>query len=179
MHGAYTDGTICHPIMRVSIIPVARQRESPAGPNVPCERRTGPAEPHHHDTPVNDSYFSSWATITPHRGTGSQSTQRQRDQAGASIGTSTPCPPSRDSAKAQPAPTFPASAGPIPRSASSSQCDSTASSDRKNRCARGIQPCSLSSDSTTSVALPTMRSRSTEPKYRESKLLSRLSPIMK
>jgi hypothetical protein len=91
------------------------QRESPAGPNVPCERRTDPAEPHHHDTPVNDSYFSSWATITPHRGTGSQSTQRQRDRAGASIGTSTPCPPSRDSAKAQPAPTFPASAGPVPR----------------------------------------------------------------
>ena len=28
------------------LIPVARQRESPAGPNVPCERRTDPAEPH-------------------------------------------------------------------------------------------------------------------------------------
>jgi hypothetical protein len=27
------------------LIPVARQRESPAGPNVPCERRTDPAEP--------------------------------------------------------------------------------------------------------------------------------------
>ena len=25
--------------------PLARQRESPAGPNVPCERRTDPAEP--------------------------------------------------------------------------------------------------------------------------------------
>ena len=47
---------------------------------------------------------------TPH------STKRQRDRAGASIGTSTPCSPSRDSAKAEPAPTFPASAGPIPRS---------------------------------------------------------------
>ena len=27
-------------------IPVARQRESPTGPNVPCERRTDPAEPY-------------------------------------------------------------------------------------------------------------------------------------
>jgi hypothetical protein len=27
------------------LIPVARQRESPTGPNVPCERRTDPAEP--------------------------------------------------------------------------------------------------------------------------------------
>jgi hypothetical protein len=27
------------------LIPVARQRESPAGPNVPCKRRTDPAEP--------------------------------------------------------------------------------------------------------------------------------------
>jgi hypothetical protein len=28
------------------LIPLARQRESPTGPNVPCERRTDPAEPH-------------------------------------------------------------------------------------------------------------------------------------
>ena len=28
-----------------TLIPLARQRESPAGPNVPCERRTDPAEP--------------------------------------------------------------------------------------------------------------------------------------
>ena len=28
-----------------TLIPLARQRDSPAGPNVPCERRTGPAEP--------------------------------------------------------------------------------------------------------------------------------------
>jgi hypothetical protein len=41
----------------------------------------------------------------------------ERDRAAASIGTSTPCSPSRASAKAQPVPTFPASAGPIPRSA--------------------------------------------------------------
>ncbi|MEY4327285.1 MAG: hypothetical protein RIS24_3456, partial [Verrucomicrobiota bacterium] len=27
------------------LIPLARWRESPAGPNVPCERRTDPAEP--------------------------------------------------------------------------------------------------------------------------------------
>jgi hypothetical protein len=27
------------------LIPLARQRESPTGPNVPCERRTDPAEP--------------------------------------------------------------------------------------------------------------------------------------
>ena len=27
------------------LIPLARQRESSAGPNVPCERRTEPAEP--------------------------------------------------------------------------------------------------------------------------------------
>ena len=29
-----------------TLLPIARQRESPAGPNVPCERRTDPAEPH-------------------------------------------------------------------------------------------------------------------------------------
>jgi len=28
-----------------TLIPLARPRESPAGPNVPCERRTDPAEP--------------------------------------------------------------------------------------------------------------------------------------
>jgi hypothetical protein len=28
-----------------TLIPVARPRESRAGPNVPCERRTDPAEP--------------------------------------------------------------------------------------------------------------------------------------
>ena len=28
-----------------TLIPLARQRESPTGPNVPCERRTDPAEP--------------------------------------------------------------------------------------------------------------------------------------
>jgi hypothetical protein len=27
------------------LVPLARQRESSAGPNVPCERRTDPAEP--------------------------------------------------------------------------------------------------------------------------------------
>ena len=27
------------------LIPLARQRESSGGPNVPCERRTDPAEP--------------------------------------------------------------------------------------------------------------------------------------
>jgi hypothetical protein len=167
-----------------TLLPLARQRESPAGPNVPCERRTDPAEPttaHKPQAPapalrhrktgvgppgyaaflqnapvvrhtrgftpgwyavprwgtpnaspsssphtpsaittthrINDDCFSSTATIKPpHRGTGPQSTKRQRDRAGASIGTSTPCSPSRDSAKAQLAPTFPASAGPIPRS---------------------------------------------------------------
>ena len=145
------------------LIPLARQRESPAGPNVPCERRTDPAEPppptsprrqpqhsatakqviapgvmrrsfrtlrwcaipgvspragmrcpvgalrtpHNPQSPhrlhvpsapsalttkhrVNDVCFSSTATIKPpHRGTGPQSTKRQRDRAGASIGTST------------------------------------------------------------------------------------------
>jgi hypothetical protein len=175
------------------LIPVARQRESLAGPNVPCERRTDPAEPPPPTSPqrqpqhsatatqvwpprvyaaflqnapvvrhtrgftpgwypvprwgtpnaspspeppppprpylphrphaittthrVNDDCFSSTATIKPsHTGTYPQSTKRQRDRAGASIGTSTSLSPSRDSAKAQPAPTFPASAGPIPRS---------------------------------------------------------------
>ena len=40
----------------------------------------------------------------------------QRNRAAASLGTSTPKSPSRDSANAKPVPTFPASAGPIPRS---------------------------------------------------------------
>ena len=42
--------------------------------------------------------------------------QAERDRSKASIGTSSPYSPSRDSAKAQPVPTFPASTGPIPRS---------------------------------------------------------------
>jgi hypothetical protein len=33
------------------LIPLARQRESPTGPNVPCERRTDPAEPHRPQAP--------------------------------------------------------------------------------------------------------------------------------
>jgi len=148
------------------LIPLARQRESPTGPNVPCERRTDPAEPHRPQAPgaspgtpppqhrcgppgvcgvpsertdcapypgvspraglrspvgalqtphlsqsphrlrvptfptaptaittthrINDDCFSSTATIKPsHTGTYPQSTKRQRDRAGASIGTST------------------------------------------------------------------------------------------
>jgi hypothetical protein len=145
------------------LIPFARQRESLAGPNVPCERRTDPAEPRRGTDPqrqpwhsatakqvrapggmrrsfrthrlcaisggspragmrcpvgalrtphlsqiphrlhvpsapsaittthrVNDDCFSSTATIKPpHRGTCPQATKRQRDRAGASIGTST------------------------------------------------------------------------------------------
>jgi hypothetical protein len=170
-----------------TLIPLARPRESSSCLNVPCERRTYPAEPHRPQAPgaspgtlppqnrcehpgecgvpsersgcaahpgfhpglvcgaplghserrttpraprapralsaittthrVSDDCFSSMATTKPsHRGTYPQPTQRQRDRAGASIGTSTSWFPSRDSAKAQPAPTFPASAGPIPRS---------------------------------------------------------------
>ena len=33
------------------LIPLARQRESPTGPNGPCERRTDPAEPHRPQAP--------------------------------------------------------------------------------------------------------------------------------
>ena len=58
------------------LIPVARQRESSAGPNVPCERRTDPAEPP--------------PTTHPKRQPNDRTTRRQRDRAGASIGTSTP-----------------------------------------------------------------------------------------
>ena len=59
-----------------TLIPIARQRESSAGPNVPCERRTDPAEPP--------------PTTHPKRQPNRQTTKRQRDRAGASLGTSTP-----------------------------------------------------------------------------------------
>ena len=35
----------------ITLIPLARQRESSSCPNVPCERRTDPAEPHEAPTP--------------------------------------------------------------------------------------------------------------------------------
>ena len=37
----------------ITLIPLARQRESSSCPNVPCERRTDPAEPH--PRPTRDS----------------------------------------------------------------------------------------------------------------------------
>jgi hypothetical protein len=75
----------------LTLFPLARQRESPACPHVPCEHRTDPAEP----TPIR---------------------QAEQDRSKANIGTSSPYSPSRASAKDPPVPTFPASTGPIPRS---------------------------------------------------------------
>jgi hypothetical protein len=102
-------------------IPLARQRERRTCPNVPCESRTDPAEPN--PTPRTDpkdlqnprstaetQAHPRRSLATPH------GTQRQRNRAAASIGTSTPKSPSRDSANAEPVPTFPASADPGPRS---------------------------------------------------------------
>jgi hypothetical protein len=43
------------------LIPVARQRESPAGPNVPCERRTDPAEPPPPTSPRRQPWHSATA----------------------------------------------------------------------------------------------------------------------
>jgi hypothetical protein len=43
------------------LIPVARQRESPAGPNVPCERRTDPAEPRRGTDPQRQPRHSATA----------------------------------------------------------------------------------------------------------------------
>jgi hypothetical protein len=43
------------------LIPVARQRESPAGPNVPCERRTDPAEPRRDTDPQRQPWHSATA----------------------------------------------------------------------------------------------------------------------
>ena len=43
------------------LIPLARQRESPAGPNVPCERRTDPAEPHRGTDPQRQPNHSATA----------------------------------------------------------------------------------------------------------------------
>ena len=86
-------------------------------PNAAQPPEPPPPQRHHHNTPRQRRLFSSTATIKPpHRGTYPQSTKRQRDRSGASIGTSTSGSPSRGRAKAQLAPTFPASAGPIPRS---------------------------------------------------------------
>jgi hypothetical protein len=43
------------------LIPVARQRESLAGPNVPCERRTDPAEPPPPTSPQRQPQHSATA----------------------------------------------------------------------------------------------------------------------
>jgi hypothetical protein len=51
------------------LIPVARQRESLAGPNVPCERRTDPAEPPPPTSPQRQPQHSATATqVWPPRG---------------------------------------------------------------------------------------------------------------
>jgi hypothetical protein len=44
------------------LIPLARQRESPTGPNVPCERRTDPAEPSPPTSPQRQPWHSATAT---------------------------------------------------------------------------------------------------------------------
>ena len=41
------------------LIPLARQRESPTGPNVPCERRTDPAEPRRGTDPQRQPHHSA------------------------------------------------------------------------------------------------------------------------
>ena len=43
------------------LIPLARQRESPTGPNVPCERRTDPAEPRRGTYPQRQPQHSATA----------------------------------------------------------------------------------------------------------------------
>jgi hypothetical protein len=43
------------------LIPLARQRESPTGPNVPCERRTDPAEPRQGTDPQRQPQHSATA----------------------------------------------------------------------------------------------------------------------
>jgi hypothetical protein len=43
------------------LIPLARQRESPTGPNVPCERRTDPAEPRQGTDPQRQPQHSNTA----------------------------------------------------------------------------------------------------------------------
>ena len=53
------------------------------------------------------------------------------------------------------------------------------SSFEKNRLKRGCNPCVVSAEAITSVARPTIYARGMKPKKRESRLLSRLSPIMK
>ena len=143
------------------LIPLARQRDSSAGPNVPCERRTDPAEPRRGTNPQRQPRHSAtvkqvgapgytaflqnaplvrhtrgltpgwyavprWGTPNaspspepPCAGLIPQSTpkyaKRQRDRAGASIG-SDQTSPSRTARKPHPPPSFPARAGPIPRS---------------------------------------------------------------
>jgi len=66
------------------------QRQGSILPELPCERRTAPAEPHHR-------------------------ARRQRERAGASIGSEQP-KLWRTAPRLNPPPSFPASAGPLPRS---------------------------------------------------------------
>ena len=43
-----------------TLVPLARKRESPTGPHVPCERRTVPAEPHPQRNPLIPKTTNLW-----------------------------------------------------------------------------------------------------------------------
>jgi hypothetical protein len=77
------------------LIPLARQRESLAGPNVPCERRTDPAEPPPPTSPKRQPQHSATAKQVSPRSLRAKDRSRahppsptqQRDRAGASTGS--------------------------------------------------------------------------------------------
>ena len=80
----------------VSVAPLEHSKRLtfPRAPTASASPPSPPPPRHHHNNTtthrVNDDCFSSTATIKPsHTGTYPQSTKRQRDRAGASIGTST------------------------------------------------------------------------------------------
>jgi len=81
--------------------PFAHRAKAPSSPELPCARRHGPAKPS--------------PTTCPRRPPKHGTAKRQRDRAGASIGSDPPTP-SRTARKPHPRPSFPARAGSAPRS---------------------------------------------------------------
>jgi hypothetical protein len=116
------------------LIPLARKRESPAGPNVPCERRTGPAEAPKNRSGAGSDRSKHWKRSSPSPRAQRESRSfpelpcerrfgpaeppkiaAERDRSDACIGSDQTLPLAH-SAKTNPPPSLPACIGPVPRS---------------------------------------------------------------
>jgi hypothetical protein len=101
----------------LTLFPLARQRESRAGPNVPCERRTDPAEAPPPTSPRRQPHHSANAkqVRVPECLRRSFRTLRLSDIPGVSPRAGIRCPVGA-LRKLYPPPSLPARTGPIPRS---------------------------------------------------------------